>query len=141
MTSTLTGALVAAGIPAFVIEAGAAGAIVERSVMAGRDAVLMVLNHLGVIETEVDAEAHPAASQVLDYTSHPHCTSNGLIRFMISPGARISVKQPLARVYSPFGPVEETLRAECGGFVLGVTDQARVSPGDEVIAIAELEAA
>lgn len=141
MTSTLTGSLVAAGIPAFVIEAGAAGAIVEKSVMAGRDAVLNVLHHLGMIENPSDGERHPASAKVLDYTSRPHCTSNGLIRFMISPGAKISVKQPLARVYSAFGLVEETLRAECNGFVLGVTDHARVTPGGEVIAIAEIETA
>jgi predicted deacylase len=140
MTSTLSGALVDAGIPAFVIEAGAAGAVVEKSVMAGRDAVLGVLHHLGLIETWTPTEQDPARSRVLDYTDRPHCASNGLIRFLVAPGDQIRVDQPLARVYSAFGSVEETLRAECTGFVLGVTDQARATPGSEVIAIAETEA-
>jgi predicted deacylase len=56
---------------------------------------------------------------------------------MIAPGDKIKVNQPLARVYSAFGSVEETLRAECTGFVLGVTDQARATPGSEVVAIAQ----
>jgi hypothetical protein len=137
MTSTLTGSLVAAGIPAFTIEAGAAGGIVETSVMAGRDAVLGVLAHLGMLTTAPATKKHPASARVHDYTSEPHSKSDGLIRYLISPGDRIKVKQPLARIYSAFGSVQETLRAECAGFVLGVTDHARATPGAEVVAIAQ----
>ena len=140
MTSTLTGALVAEGIPAFVIEAGAAGAIIESSVVAGRDAILGVFKQLGMIDAEPKTKPHRAATKVHDYTSRPLCTSSGLIRFLVSPGDEIRVNQPLARVFSAFGMVEETMRAECDGFVLGVTDHARVTPGYEVIAIAELGA-
>lgn len=137
MTATLTGALVAAGIPAFVVEAGAAGAILESSVMAGRDAILGVLKHLEMIDAEPEAKPHRAAASVHDYTSRPLCRSSGLIRFLISPGDEIRAGQSLAQVYSAFGMIEETIRAECDGFVLGVADHARVAPGYEVIAIAE----
>ena len=105
--------------------------------MAGRDAILSVLKQLDMIDKLPEVERHAASARVLDYTSRPLCTSNGLIRFLISPGEELRVDQPLARVYSALGQVEETFRAECAGFVLGVTDHARVTPGGEVIAIAE----
>jgi predicted deacylase len=140
MASTLTGSLSAAGIPSFVIEAGAAGAIVEKSVFSGRDAVLGVLAGLGMLATEPVTKKHPASAQLLDYTSEPLCMSDGLIRFLISPGDKIKVNQPLARIYSAFGSVEETLRTTFAGFVLGVTDHARATPGSEVVAVARTDA-
>jgi predicted deacylase len=137
MATTLSGALSTAGIPAFVIEAGAAGAIVEKSVFAGRDAVLGVLESLDMLAGDAKTKKHPASAQVLDYTSAPFCMSNGIIRFLITPGSPIRPKQPLARIYSAFGSIEETLYATCTGFVLGVTDVARAMPGTEVVAIAK----
>jgi predicted deacylase len=138
MANTLTGALVTAGVPSFVIEAGAAGAIVEKSVFAGRDAVLGVLGYFDMLETEQKAKRHPGASEVHDYTSE-RSMSDGLIRFLISPGDRIRENQPLAKIYSAFGSVQETLRAKCDGFVLGVTDAARATPGSDVVAIAQTD--
>jgi hypothetical protein len=49
----------------------------------------------------------------------------------------VKQRQELARVYSAFGSVEETIRAGRPGYVLGVSDHARALPGAEVIAIAE----
>lgn len=133
---TLTGALIAAGVRAFTIEAGGACGIVESSTVIGTDAVLRVLNHLGVIESAAVEESHPAAAQVLEYTGRPYCTSSGLIRFAVTPGDQVKAEQVVARVFSAFGSVEETLRAESAGYVLGVADHARAVPGCEVIAIA-----
>jgi predicted deacylase len=98
--------------------------------------MLHVLRHLGLIESAVERTPHPASSRVLDYTSRPHCTSSGLIRFAVTPGDRVKAEQTVARVFSAFGSVEETLRADRAGYVLGVADHARAVPGSEVIAIA-----
>jgi len=136
---TLTGALVAAGYCAFTVEAGSAGGIVETSVETGKNGVLGVLRHLGMIVAETEPVPHPSSLRVLGYTSRPHCTSSGLVRFQVGPGDRIAAEQIVARVYSAFGTVEETLRAERAGFVLGVADHARAVPGSEVIAIAEID--
>ena len=137
MTSTLTGSLVAAGIPAFTIEAGAAGAIVEKSVFAGRDAVLGAIAHLGMLAKVPKLTRHSHSSEVHDYTSEPICMKHGIVRFLISPGDQIRENQPVARIYSAFGTIEDTLRATCSGFVLGVTDVPRATPGCEIIAIAK----
>jgi predicted deacylase len=94
------------------------------------------LRHLGVIASATDDTPHPAASRVLNYTSRPHCTSSGLVRFAVTPGDRIVQEQTVARVFSAFGSIEETLTSECAGYVLGVADHARAVPGSEVIAIA-----
>lgn len=138
---TLTGSLLAARVPAFTVEAGGACGIVESSIAAGKRAVLGVLHELGM--TDIDGYNEPerlTPSHVLDYTSRPHCTSSGIIRFSVNPGDVISANQELGRVYSAFGVVEETLRARRPGYVLGVSDHARAVPGSEVVAIAEFDA-
>jgi len=140
MSRTLTGALVAAGVRAFTLEAGGASGIVEASIEAGRNAVLGVLRSVGMITAPTGEPPRPASPRVLDYTSRPRCTSSGLVRFTVAPGDRIAPGNIVARVYSAFGSVEETLRAEGPGFVLGVADHARAVPGSEVIAIAGTEA-
>jgi hypothetical protein len=140
MSRTLTGALVASGICAFTLEAGGAGGIVEASVAAGKAAVLGVLSHVGITDAVAEPAPRPATSRVLDYTSRPHCTSSGLIRFSVAPGDKVKAEEAVAQVFSAFGSVEETLRADCAGFVLGVADHARAVPGSEVIAIAEIDA-
>jgi hypothetical protein len=135
--NTLTGAIVDAGIPAFTIEAGGAFAIVEDSVIAGTDAVLSILQLLEMIEWQAGPQRQPHETAPLRYTNLPLCTSSGLIRFVVVPGQEIRPGQLLARVYSAFGSCEESLRATVSGFVLGLEDHARASPGREVIAIAE----
>jgi uncharacterized protein len=136
MSRTLTGASIAAGVSAFTIEAGGACGIVESSTETCTDAVLRVLRHLCVIESAADRKPHPASSRVLDYTSRPRCTSSGLVRFAVTPGDRVKPEQIVARVFSAFGSIEETLRADRAGYVLGIADHARAVPGSEVIAIA-----
>jgi hypothetical protein len=133
---TLTGALIAAGVRALTVEAGGACGIVESSTEICTDAVLRVLRHLGVVESAAEQTPHPASSRVLDYTSRPQCTSSGLVRFAVTPGDRVKPEQTVARVFSAFGSIEETLRADRAGYVLGVADHARAVPGSEVIAIA-----
>jgi len=136
MARTLTAAFVAAGVSAFTIEAGGACGIVESAIATGQAAVLGVLEHLGCIATAPVSVPHPASSRVLDYTSRPHCTSSGLVRFSVTPGDRVKARQTVAQVFSAFGSVEETLQAERDGYVLGIADHARAVPGSEVIAIA-----
>ena len=109
--------------------------LLDRGLSFGH--IFGVLASLDMLTGEPRTKKHPASAQVLDYTSEPFCMSNGVIRFLISPGDRIRPKQPLARIYSAFGSTEETLHATCTGFVLGVTDHARATPGSEVVAISQ----
>lgn len=135
--TTLSGALVAEGIAAFTVEAGGAYSVVEASVAAGTSAVLAILQTLGM--THDDHARAPATDhlQPLPYTNQPLCSKSGLIRFAVAPGQQVTKGQVLARVYSAFGSLEETLRANVAGIVLGLEDHARVMPGREVIAIAQ----
>jgi predicted deacylase len=135
---TLTGALVSKGVCAFTLEGGGAGSIVESSIAAGRTAVLGVLSRLGILNAEPGTGLpEPSSQQVLDYTSRPLCASSGIVRYAVLPGDEVETGQTVARVYSAFGSLEETLRAEKAGIVLGVADHARTVPGTEIIAIAE----
>ena len=135
---TLTGALVAAGIRAFTIEAGGAGSIVEASIAAGKATILGVLENLGLLHADHEHEIPaPSPAVIHNYTDRPLSTSSGIVRFAVGPGDTIRPGQTVARVYTAFGSLEETLRAENAGVVLGVADHARTVPGTEVIAIAE----
>jgi len=138
LAHTLTGALVASGVPAFTVEAGGACGIAERSINSGKAAILGVLHALGMTRAGPRANTrHRQAAPVYDYTNKPLCTSSGIIRFLVTPGESVRAHQELGRVYSAFGSVEESLRAARPGYVLGVSDHARALPGTEVIAIAE----
>jgi uncharacterized protein len=141
VSRTLSGALVAAGICSFTLEAGGAGGIVEASIDAGKQAMLGVLARLGMLTDDLAATIpRPSRRGVLDYTSRPHCTVSGIVRFSVMPGDEIEADQKVAKIYSAFGSLEETLRARKPGVVIGVADHARAVPGTEVIAIAELNA-
>jgi predicted deacylase len=138
MSRTLTGALVAAGITAFTVEAGGACGIVEASIEAGKTAMLGVLRELGMLPDELThAAPKPSPKRALNFTSRPQCTSSGIVRFSVTPGDEVIADQKVAQVYSAFGSLEETLRAARPGYVLGVADHARAVPGSEIIAIAE----
>lgn len=141
VSRTLSGSLVAAGIGAFTIEAGGACGIVEAGIDAGKQAMLAVLAELGMLAGELMKNL-PASSPkgVLRYASRPLCTSSGIVRFSVAPGDPIEAGQKVAQIFSAFGSLEETLRAEKAGYVLGVADHARALPGTEVIAIAEIRA-
>lgn len=139
LSRTLTAALVSSGVPALTIEAGGACGIVETGVAAGTNAVLGVLRHLGVIDGPASMDNRGPSADLLEYTNRPLSTSSGIVRFSVSPGDAVKANQKLARIYSAFGSLEETLRARAPGFVLGVADHARAMPGSEVIAIAEID--
>lgn len=140
--TTLAGAFVNSGVPAFTVEAGGACGIVESSIEAGVAAVLSALDSLGMTRAARAGEANLAATRrVLDYSNEPHCSSSGILRFRVAPGDEIAANDKLGFVYSAFGSVEETLVARRAGYVLGVSDHARAIPGGEVIAIAEFDAA
>ena len=140
--ATLTGALVAAGVPAFTLEAGGACGVVETNVREGEAAVLGVLRKMKMVSENPESEKQPPKSvRVLEYSNQPLCTSSGIIRFSVRPGEAIAANQELGRVYSVFGSLEESLRAVRPGYVLGVSDHGRALPGSEVIAIAEFAGA
>ena len=136
-TRTLTAAAVAAGIPAFTIEAGGACGVVERGVQAGTAALLSALNKLDMVATSEHSECATYGDMIYQYTNLPVCRSSGLVRFSVQPGDYVEPQQVIARVYSALGSCEEVLRADHHGLVLGLSDHARVVPGSEIIAIAE----
>lgn len=135
--NTLSGALIAAGIPAFTLEAGGSFAVVETGVAEGARAVLATLATLGMVEHRQPTGARPGAGAPLRYTDRPLSTTSGLARFKVAPGDEIAKGQLLATVYSAFGSTEEQLLAAGPGYVLGVEDHARVLPGRALVAIAE----
>ena len=135
--NTLSGALMEAGVPAFTIEAGGAYSVVEEGVACATEAVLRVLHCLDMLTTDAAPDDSAESAMPCEYTNKPLCTKNGLLRFAVQPGERVTTGQALAHVYSAFGSLEETLTATAPGLVLGLEDHARALPGREFIAIAQ----
>ena len=51
-----------------------------------------------------------------------------------SPGDPVFPGKPIARIYNTFGKLQETLRSDITGVVLGHCDSSAVFPGMEVMA-------
>ncbi len=141
---SLAGALVQAGIPAFTMEAGGAYLVIEEHITTCVQAILNIMKDMNMVSEEVPngPQTGPSlnlSTKLLKYHNRPLCSSSGILRFLVKPSQKIKPQQPVARVYNAFGVVEEVLKSECHGIVLGHHDHALAMPGKEVIAIAREE--
>jgi uncharacterized protein len=135
---TLTGCLMLHDVPALTLELGEAHVVNEDLVRIGVEAVLSVLAALEMIDP-ASVERHyvapgPFAGQLLQYSHQPLCSTSGIVRFVVRPGETVEPGQPVARIYNVFGKLQETLRAEKTGVVLGHADSSVAVPGVPLVA-------
>jgi predicted deacylase len=140
---TLSDSLIHFGVPALTIELGESYVINEINVGYGVRSIQSLLAGLGMMADNSEPFYHPNAREfagkILTYSQQPTSSSSGIIRFLIKPGDRIRKDQPFARIYNPFGKVQETLLARRDGIVLGHSDSAVAFPGVGVTAFGEIE--
>ncbi len=138
--STLSGALMAQGIPALTVELGAARIIDEAAVQHGVAMVFNALHRLGMIAPLAKTFVHPSletfGQKLLHYQDRPFAMTSGIVRFHVRAGERVQVNQLLARTYNAFGKVLERLRATDDGIVLGHADTSVALPGVPLLAFA-----
>lgn len=136
ITGTLSGTLLKSGIAAITLELGEAMTINEANITLGVKAIWKLLVHLGMVrrDTNTDVPASQKPVRLLYYSQRPLSSTSGILRLAVREGSQVKKGQILGRIYNAFGRVQETLRAERDGMVLGCTDHSLSMPGFPVAA-------
>jgi predicted deacylase len=72
--------------------------------------------------------------EVLTFSDKPVSSASGVIRFLRKPGDTVKQGRPVARIYNPFGKLQQTVIAQEDGIVLGHSDSSVAFPGAPVMA-------
>jgi len=134
---SLSGSLIQQGIPAFTIELGASFVVHEKFVDFGVKSVMNILRSFGMVQGG-EQFVYPVPKQfdnkTLRYTHEPRASKSGVVRFLAQPGSAVKKGDEIARIYNPFGKLEETIVAERDAIVLGHADYSVAFPGMELYA-------
>ncbi len=137
-STSLNSASAAAGVPMVAMELGGGGKTARLSHTRGRDAVLALLIHAGVLVGDL-----PAAKQRVVAIRRPHgavvAPSDGVVEPLVMPGDDVAEGGGVAVLHhwrEPHRP-PLMLRAAVAGVVLAVAARGRLEPGDHAALIAE----
>jgi uncharacterized protein len=140
---TLTGSLIMQGIPALTLEMGESYVVNEENVEYGIKAIWSILAYADMTEPLVEPFSYKIPQSIRDrrlrYSHHPVSSSTGIIRFNVAPGDVVKKGQPVAKIISAFGKLQETITAPEAGIVLGYADSSVAYPGVPVMAFGLLE--
>ena len=104
----------------------------------GVKSILNILSYLEMIAPETEYFEHPLAAmyrdEVLRFSDKPVSSTSGVIRFLRKPGDAVKRGRPVARIYNPFGKLQQTAVAQDDGIVLGHSDSSVAFPGAPVMA-------
>jgi predicted deacylase len=138
LKKTLSGSLIAHGIPAISLELGEAYVVNERNV---EDGVRSIWNVLAGLEMTAPAELklnykmpEILSGRMLTYSHQPVASTSGIIRFLVKPGEIVREGQRVAKIYNVFGKLQETICAQGDAVVLGHSDSSVAMPGVPVVA-------
>jgi uncharacterized protein len=140
MLNTLTGSLVAAGVPAFTLELGPDKTVHEKFVDYGVAAILKILQKLEMIEIPENFEmsdlnwGEKYKNEILSYSHGERAEKSGIIRFIAKPSDEVEKGDTIARIYNTFGKLQESVVAQHDAIVLGHTDFSVAHPGMELYA-------
>jgi predicted deacylase len=135
ISGSLSGTLIREGIPALTLEVGESYSVNETMTARGVAAILRLLHHLQMTETDVSVPPAPTHEDTLYYyQQNPLCSTSGIVRFLVKEGSFVRKGQKFARVYNAFGKIQETLHAAGEGLVLGRADHALSFPGLPIMA-------
>jgi predicted deacylase len=138
LRKTLSGSLIAHGIPAISLELGEAYVVNERNV---EDGVRSIWNVLAGLEMTAPAELklnykmpEVLRGRLLTYSHQPPASTSGIIRFLVKPGEIVREGHKVAKIYNVFGKLQETIRAQGDAVILGHSDSSVALPGVPVVA-------
>jgi len=138
VTRSLSCSLLQHGIPALTIELGESYVVNEKYVEWGVKSVLAILDYMGMIEakdTIVDSQVPKKyMRRPLKFSFGAVSSASGIIRFLAKAGDVVEKGQVVARIYSTFGKLQDTIRCEADGIVLGHSDSSVAFPGAPVMA-------
>jgi uncharacterized protein len=139
---TLTGSLIMQGIPALTLEMGESYVVNEVNVDYGIKTIWSILAYKEMTEP-LEPFTYEIPESIRDrklrYSHHPVSSSTGIIRFNVAPGDVVKKGQPVAKIISAFGKLQETITAPEAGIVLGYADSSVAYPGVPVMAFGLLD--
>jgi predicted deacylase len=142
LTGTLSHSLICKGIPALTFELGESFVVNEKNVMYGVKSILNILSHLEMIDPVREPFSHYLAEvmrgRTLIFSSRPVSATSGITRFAVRPGDIIKKGRIVARIYNPFGKLQETVRAFSDAVVLGHADSSVAFPGAPIMAFGNM---
>ena len=127
------------GVDILLYEAGEGLRFDEQSARVGVAGILRVMHSLGMIPQDGVplAEAVPVKASVTAWERSP---AGGLLRAFKATGEMVEQGELLAMISDPFGEVEEEVRAEESGLIIGRTNLPLVNEGDALFHIAQISA-
>ncbi len=142
LAGTLSYSLIQRDVPSLTIELGESYVVNEKNVSYGVKSIMNILSFLDMIGPVEEPFEHYLAEAMrgkpLAFSSRPFSSASGIVRFAVRPGDIIKKGRIVARIYNPFGKLEETVRALSDAVVLGHSDSSVVFPGTAVMAFGNM---
>lgn len=128
-----------AGVPTILYEAGEALRFDEFSIRAGVKGVVNVMRLLGMLPAR-SSKRHKSVTPFIAHSSTwVRAPESGIIRELISLGARVHKGEALGIIADPFGEKERVVSAPNDGVIIGRADLPLVNEGDALFHIARFE--
>jgi predicted deacylase len=129
-------------IPSLTLELGESNVVNEKNIAFGLRTLENIMSDMGMLNHQSEPFCYRIPDQfhgkILSYTLKPFSSKTGIIRFIASPGDLVAAGQSIAKIYNTFGKLQETLKAENDGIVLGHCDSSAAFPGMPVMAFGVL---
>jgi predicted deacylase len=125
------------GIPLLVYEGGEALRYDEMSIRIGLRGIIQVMKKLGMIRSEVSKRKRQLPEPVIARSSAwARSSKSGLLRTMVSLGAKVTKGDVLGAVSDPFYLSDEDIIAPNSGLIIGKTNLPIVTEGEALFHIA-----
>ena len=124
-------------IPLLVYEAGEALRYDELSIRIGLRGIIRVMRQLGMIRQETAKRKSKLPEPVVARSSYwARSSKSGLLRAMVSLGAKVDKGETLGAVSDPFYLEDDNITAPNSGIIIGKTNLPIVTEGEALFHIA-----
>jgi predicted deacylase len=115
----------------FVYEGGESLRFDEFAITEGVNCTLRFMRHLGM------AAAPEARHEtvLIHNDTWMRAKQSGLFHSFIRYGSHVEIDEPIGNITDPFGEVEYEVRAQMGGYILGLNNMPIVNRGDAIVHI------
>ena len=137
---SLREAAAAIGIPVIVYEGGEALRFDETVIRTGVRGIIGVMRLLGMLEPPRKTKSQPRAKSVVAKSSTwVRAPQSGILRALVSLGAKVKKNQHLGLIADPLGEQEESILAPISGIIIGKATMPLVNEGEAIYHIARFE--
>lgn len=126
------------GVKVVLFEGGERLRFNEHVIRIGLKGVLSALRTLGMLPARAAREGH-AKALVARHTRWLRATRSGIHRIEVKLGQRVRRGDRLGVISDPFGAVEDEVRSELDGIIIGQTSLPLVNEGDALFHLARFD--